>query len=283
MNPQANDQTGRQVHAPIRRKVRRRDDLETDLALEDARPRASRRPGTGATASIGRRHPRGDVMTQTLGRRGDAYPRRRPRRRPRLARRSRQRAALPGRPRAGQRERADRPGPEPDLPPGRRRASWPTTVDRETIARIRSVRQTGTRVVLLARDLNGSSVLDTVNAGASAIVRRVEATDERLTEAIRVAAVGDGSLPRDLVNRLLHQVGASGAPSDAATARDTSLTHRELRILRLLADGLSTLEIARELAYSERTIKQAVHSMTTRLSLRNRSHAVAFAVRKGLI
>ena len=156
------------------------------------------------------------------------------------------------------------------------------TVDRGTIARIRSVRQAGTRVVLLARDLDGSSVLDTVNAGASAIVRRVEATDERLTEAIRVAAVGDGSLPRDLANRLLHQVGASGAASGEQTA-DSSLTHRELRILRLLADGLSTLEIARELAYSERTIKQAVHAMTTRLSLRNRSHAVAFAVRKGLI
>lgn len=156
------------------------------------------------------------------------------------------------------------------------------TVDRDTIARIRSVRQTGTRVVVLVRDLNTSSVLDTVNAGASAIVRRVEATDERLTEAIRVSAVGDGSLPRDLTNRLLHQVGASGASSDEV-ARDTSLTHRELRILRLLADGLSTLEIARELAYSERTIKQAVHTMTTRLSLRNRSHAVAFAVRKGLI
>jgi DNA-binding NarL/FixJ family response regulator len=156
------------------------------------------------------------------------------------------------------------------------------TVDRETVARIRSVRQTGTRVVVLVRDLDSSSVLDTVNAGASAIVRRVEATDERLSEAIRVAAVGDGSLPRDLANRLLHQVGAAAGASDAA-AVDTSLTHRELRILRLLADGLSTLEIARELAYSERTIKHAVHAMTTRLSLRNRSHAVAFAVRKGLI
>jgi DNA-binding NarL/FixJ family response regulator len=109
----------------------------------------------------------------------------------------------------------------------------------------------------------------------------VEATDERLTEAIRVAAVGDGSLPRDLTNRLLDQVGAAGA--SGFETKDASFTHRELRILRLLAEGLSTLEIARELAYSERTIKQAVHSMTTRLRLRNRSHAVAFAVRKGLI
>jgi DNA-binding NarL/FixJ family response regulator len=153
-------------------------------------------------------------------------------------------------------------------------------VDAETLVRIRTVRRAGTRVVLLARDLDGAAVLDTVNAGASAIVRRAEATDERLSEAIRVAAAGDGSLPRDLANRLMQQVGAVG--SDPASG-DAGLTHRELRILRLLADGLSTLEIAREMAYSERTIKQAVHALTTRLQLRNRSHAVAFAVRKGLI
>jgi len=51
----------------------------------------------------------------------------------------------------------------------------------------------------------------------------------------------------------------------------------------LLADGYSTAEIARELAYSERTIKNSIHDLTTRLQLRNRSHAVAFAVRQGLI
>jgi DNA-binding NarL/FixJ family response regulator len=155
-------------------------------------------------------------------------------------------------------------------------------IDADTLARIRSVRRSGARVVVLAREVDGTAVLETVNAGASAIVRRVEATDERLSEAIRVAAVGDGSLPRDLVHRLLQQVGAAQSAADPS-AGDTGLTHRELRILRLLAEGLSTLEIARELAYSERTIKQAVHSMTSRLQLRNRSHAVAFAVRKGLI
>jgi DNA-binding NarL/FixJ family response regulator len=155
-------------------------------------------------------------------------------------------------------------------------------VDADTLARIRSVRRAGARVVVLARDVNGAAVLDTVNAGACAIVRRAEATDDRLSEAIRVAAAGDGSLPRDLVNHLLHQVGAARAGADPA-AGSSAMSERELRILRLLADGLSTLEIAREMAYSERTIKQAVHALTTRLQLRNRSHAVAFAVRKGLI
>jgi DNA-binding NarL/FixJ family response regulator len=61
------------------------------------------------------------------------------------------------------------------------------------------------------------------------------------------------------------------------------LTPRELRVLTLLADGYRTSEIALELAYSERTIKHAIAAMTSRLELRNRTQAVAFAVRAGLI
>jgi DNA-binding CsgD family transcriptional regulator len=50
-----------------------------------------------------------------------------------------------------------------------------------------------------------------------------------------------------------------------------------------VADGLDTAEIAGSLAYSERTIKNIIHDVTARLNLRNRSHAVAYAVRQGLI
>lgn len=61
------------------------------------------------------------------------------------------------------------------------------------------------------------------------------------------------------------------------------LASRELEVLRLVADGLDTTEIARLLNYSERTVKSIVHGMLARLSLRNRSHAVAFALRNGLL
>lgn len=58
---------------------------------------------------------------------------------------------------------------------------------------------------------------------------------------------------------------------------------RELRVLGLLADGYRTSEIALELAYSERTIKHSISALTSRLQLRNRTQAVAIAVREGLI
>lgn len=57
------------------------------------------------------------------------------------------------------------------------------------------------------------------------------------------------------------------------------LTVRECEVLALLADGLSTRDVARRMAYSERTIKNVLQDVTLRLHLRNRTHAVAVAVR----
>jgi DNA-binding NarL/FixJ family response regulator len=54
-------------------------------------------------------------------------------------------------------------------------------------------------------------------------------------------------------------------------------------VLRLLADGHDTAEVGRQLYYSERTVKNIVHDVTSRLDLRNRTHAVAYALRQGLI
>lgn len=151
----------------------------------------------------------------------------------------------------------------------------------EQLRRVQSVHAGGrSRVVAVVGEIDGPALLATVEAGACVIVRRREATDERLAEAVRVAAAGDGSLPSDLLGRLFNHVGNGGRGGEGAAR---SLSHREVRVLRLLADGCSTAEIADELAYSESTIKSAIHELTSRLELRNRSHAVAFAVRAGLI
>ncbi|MGC7096107.1 helix-turn-helix domain-containing protein [Amycolatopsis lurida] len=61
------------------------------------------------------------------------------------------------------------------------------------------------------------------------------------------------------------------------------LSRREIEVLRLLAEGRGTTEIAAELAYAERTVKNIVSGVLARLGLRNRTHAVAYAVRLGLI
>jgi DNA-binding NarL/FixJ family response regulator len=61
------------------------------------------------------------------------------------------------------------------------------------------------------------------------------------------------------------------------------LSEREVEVLRLLADGAETSEIARKLTYSESTIKHVQHTLSTRSKFRNRVHAVAFALRAGVL
>lgn len=69
----------------------------------------------------------------------------------------------------------------------------------------------------------------------------------------------------------------------ASRALATGLSARERTVLSLLADGCSTREIAGHLCYSERTIKNVLQEITSRLQLRNRTQAVAYAVRRGWI
>jgi DNA-binding NarL/FixJ family response regulator len=158
-------------------------------------------------------------------------------------------------------------------------------VDEPTAAGIRAARDSGgPRVVLIVGSVDGVEVLAAVEAGVAAIVRRSEATPDRLSTAIRAAATGDGHLPPDLLGRLLQQVGDAQRKAAAPTGLTFGgLTQRELTVLRLIADGYSTSEIATRMAYSERTIKNSIHDLVSRFHLRNRTHAVAFAVRQGLI
>jgi DNA-binding NarL/FixJ family response regulator len=66
-------------------------------------------------------------------------------------------------------------------------------------------------------------------------------------------------------------------------AASRRLNARERDVLALVAEGYSTREVAKRLCYSERTIKNILQDVTTRLALRNRTQAVAVAIRQGWI
>lgn len=61
------------------------------------------------------------------------------------------------------------------------------------------------------------------------------------------------------------------------------MSDRDRAVLRLLAEGCDTGEIARTLAYSEPTIKNAIQRLFDQLNAKNRPHAVALALRTGII
>jgi DNA-binding NarL/FixJ family response regulator len=61
------------------------------------------------------------------------------------------------------------------------------------------------------------------------------------------------------------------------------LTTHQVAVLRLIAEGLGNAAIARALSCSQHTVKNVIYELMSRLHARNRSHAVASAVRQGLI
>jgi DNA-binding NarL/FixJ family response regulator len=158
-------------------------------------------------------------------------------------------------------------------------------LDDDTLSRLRRlVRVDGTRAVLVASLIREAELLQVIESGVGAIVWRQEATGDRLLQAVLAASRGDGDLPSDLLGRLITQVGT--LQRNAATvpgAPVSGLAPREIDVLRLVAEGMDTGEIASKLSYSERTVKNVVHGLTTRLQLRNRAHAVAYAFREGYI
>ncbi|GGJ68599.1 helix-turn-helix transcriptional regulator [Streptomyces brasiliensis] len=158
-------------------------------------------------------------------------------------------------------------------------------LDEGTLTRLRHlVRSEGARAVLVVSSLREGDLLEVIESGVGAIVWRHEATATRLTRAVLAAARGDGDLPADLLGRLISQAGTLHRSAAGRTGSPSSgLTPREVDALRLVAEGLDTSEIASKLSYSERTVKNVIHGLTTRLHLRNRTHAVAYALREGYI
>ncbi|MCW2608637.1 MAG: transcriptional regulator, LuxR family [Frankiales bacterium] len=150
---------------------------------------------------------------------------------------------------------------------------------------VRQVLSSGARrAVAVVGALDDAALLALVEAGACGLLRRSDATPEALAEAVRTADAGDGALPPDLLGRLLGHVQRLGREVLAPRGLTSGgLTHRERQVLELLADGEDTHGIARQLAYSERTVKNVVHDLTMRLGVRNRTQAVAQALRHGLI
>ena len=140
------------------------------------------------------------------------------------------------------------------------------------------------RTVLVATRVDDGALVKAVEAGVVGIVRRSEATTHHLVAVINASSRGEGAVPADLLGRLLNQVGRLQrqvlAPRGLTLA---GLAQREIDVLRLVADGMDTAEIASQLAYSERTVKNVLHDITSRMQLRNRSQAVAYAIREGLI
>jgi DNA-binding NarL/FixJ family response regulator len=158
-------------------------------------------------------------------------------------------------------------------------------IDDEAVQWLRGLRAgSGLPIVVVIGPAEPAELVALVESGACGILGRGEATASRLVRAIQLAAAGQGDLPPALVRHLLDRAGQRSRDQSAPRGRPLAgLTGREREVLRLLADGMSTREVAARLAYPERTVTGVVQDVMLRLNVRNRTQAVASAVRNGWV
>jgi two-component system NarL family response regulator len=107
-----------------------------------------------------------------------------------------------------------------------------------------------------------------------------DADPETMLRAIRAVAHGESLLGPTIAEKVMHQF---AMPPGQKTPVVDDLTPREVEVLALIAEGLSNKEIASELTISEKTVKNHINNIFSKLHLYDRSQAILYAIRKGLV
>jgi DNA-binding NarL/FixJ family response regulator len=139
-------------------------------------------------------------------------------------------------------------------------------------------------IVLVADPIRESLLGPLIGCGVVSILPWRGITAELIAQAVLASHAGRAILPSTVARWLVDEARLTRyEPATPAGPGPAGLTEREIHVLRLLADGQDTAQIAARLRYSERTIKKILQDVTTRLQLRNRTHAVSYALRIGAI
>jgi DNA-binding NarL/FixJ family response regulator len=133
----------------------------------------------------------------------------------------------------------------------------------------------GVEVLVFTAYDTDEKVLGAIKAGARGYLLK-GASSEDIARGIRTVYGGGSYLEPRVASKLLAEV---SSPRRAAGG----LSEREREVLRLVADGLPTKQIARSLSITERTVKFHVNSIFHKLGADNRAQAVALAAQRGLL
>ena len=143
----------------------------------------------------------------------------------------------------------------------------------ETIRQVRKA-SPQTEVVVLTVSDQSESMLAACKAGVKGyLLKSVSGKD--VVQAIHRVAAGQAVLPPDLTTQLLNELANPAALPE-------TLTGRELDVLRCMIRGHGNKEIAAALNISQNTVKTHVRRILSKLHLRNRTEAVAYAVQSDL-
>ncbi len=136
-------------------------------------------------------------------------------------------------------------------------------------------------VILVTMFDDPESVFSGMRAGARGYVLK-EAEPEELRRAIEAAYLGEVILCPIMAKKVLTYFGGDSKRQQQGLPYE-KLTQRELQVLQLAADGLSNKEIAQTLVISEKTVKNHIANIFSKLNVNDRTQAILYALRKGLV
>ncbi len=137
------------------------------------------------------------------------------------------------------------------------------------------------QVVILTMHADREVLVDAIRAGAAGYLVK-DCSTEEVVDTVRKAASGETALSPELAASMLGEVRDLVQREDAAGA-EAVISKREEEVLQLVADGLSTTEVAAKLYISVKTVKNHLASIYQKLDTRDRTQAVLQAVRMGIV
>jgi two-component system, NarL family, response regulator LiaR len=135
------------------------------------------------------------------------------------------------------------------------------------------------KILILTGFADPDKVFKAIKAGAIGFILK-DSTWEQLLQAIRDVSKGQSYIDSSTALKLIQEFDTDHIHTQ--TNHSMLLTDREQETLRLLAKGLSNLEIAEKLFVHDRTIAKYVSNILSKLQLANRTQAALFAIREGL-
>ena len=136
----------------------------------------------------------------------------------------------------------------------------------------------GAKILMLTTFETDSQVIQALKAGASGYVLK-DSSPEAIISSIVAVMSGERVMASAVANRVLEMLTGTSTPKEFYDG----LTNREIEILKLLANGMANKQIAYRLKISEKTVRNHVSNTYEKLGIYDRSQAVLYAVKKGLV
>ena len=136
-------------------------------------------------------------------------------------------------------------------------------------------------VLVLSASGEQQDVLDAVKAGAAGYLVK-SASAAELVDAVRRTANGDAVFTAGLADLVLGEFQRLAAGPEPEAADAPRLSARETEVLKLVATGLTSRQVAKELGLSHRTVENHIQNTARKLHLHNRVELTRYAISQGL-